>query len=428
MPEVNKNAIVTRVLTRLMPMLFISYILAYIDRINIGFAALKMNAELGLSPYVFGLGAGVFFLGYFIFEIPSNLLLERIGARRWIARIMISWGVLSAGMAMVQGPRSFVIMRFLLGVAEAGFFPGVILYLTYWCPQEYRARVIGTFMVAIPVSLALGAPLSTAILHMSGGGLEGWQWIFICEGIPTVLLGVVFLAVMPDRPRDAHWLDAEERNWLQATIDSEHKAIAAVHGTSVLHALANPRVLALALIYFANTTAGSGLAFFLPQILKGLGLSDMQTGLMTGVPYVFGTLATLVFGYISDRCNERRWTLFAALALSGLGLIAASLVSGSLMAVAAIAVAAIGIYGTKAPFWPLPSMFLAGAAAAGGIALINSIGGLGGFLGPYLIGWNRQVTGSYAVGLGLLGGLAVVAAVLTPIIVDARFAQARVPR
>jgi nitrate/nitrite transporter NarK len=284
-------------------------------------------------------------------------------------------------------------------------------------------------MVAIPASLALGAPLSTAILHMSGvGGLEGWQWIFICEGIPTVLLGLVFLAVMPDRPRDAHWLDAEERNWLQATIDSEHRAIAAVHGTSVLHALADPRVLALAFIYFANTTANLGLAFFLPQILKGLGLSDMQTGLMTAVPYVFGTLAILVFGYISDRRNERRWTLFAALALSGLGLIAASLVSGSLVAVAAIAVAAIGIYGTKAPFWPLPSMFLAGAAAAGGIALINSIGNLGGFVGPYLVGWVRQVTGSYAAGLGLLGGLAVIAAVLTPIIVDARFAQARVPR
>src|SRR3954447_21775360 len=286
MVEVNQGATIKKVFIRLMPILFISYILAYIDRINIGFAALKMNVDLGISPYIYGLGAGVFFLGYFIFEIPSNLMLEKTGARRWIARIMISWGVLSAGMALVQGPTSFIVARFLLGAAEAGFFPGVILYLTYWFPQEYRARIIAAFMVAIPVSLALGAPLSTAILQMDGiAGLKGWQWLFIIEGVPTVLFGFVFLAVMPDRPRDAQWLGAEERNSLQSVIDSEHKAVAAVHGTSVLRAFADPRLLALAFIYFVNTTANLGLAFFLPQILKSLGLTDMQTGLMTSVPY-----------------------------------------------------------------------------------------------------------------------------------------------
>ena len=426
MKEGTQSATVKKVFLRLMPVLFISYILAYIDRINIGFAALKMNTDLGISPYIYGLGAGVFFLGYFIFEIPSNLMLEKTGARRWIARIMISWGAISACMAFIQGPTSFIIVRFLLGVAEAGFFPGVILYLTYWFPLEYRARIIAAFMVAIPVSLAVGAPLSTAILQMDGlGGLKGWQWLFIIEGVPTVLFGLVFLTVMPDKPRDAKWLSTEERSWLQNTIDSEHKAVAAVHGTSVLRAFADPRLIALAFIYFANTTANLGLAFFLPQILKGLGLSDMQTGLMTSVPYIFGTLGILIFGYVSDKYKERRWTLFAALALTGFGLIAAGLMTGSLLAVGVMAIAAVGIYGTKAPFWPLPSLFLTGSAAAGGIALINSIGNLGGFVGPYVVGWIRDVTKSYEAGLYFLGGLALAAAVLTLIIVNARFAQAR---
>jgi ACS family tartrate transporter-like MFS transporter len=426
MKEGTQSATVKKVFLRLMPVLFISYILAYIDRINIGFAALKMNTDLGISPYIYGLGAGVFFLGYFIFEIPSNLMLEKTGARRWIARIMISWGLLSAAMALVQGPTSFLIVRFLLGVAEAGFFPGVILYLTYWFPQEYRARIIAAFMVAIPVSLAVGAPLSTAILQMDGiAGLKGWQWLFLIEGLPTVLFGFVFLTVMPDRPRDAKWLSDEERTWLQGTIDSEQRAVAAVHGTSVLKAFADPRLIALAFIYFANTTANLGLAFFLPQILKSLGLSDMQTGLMTSVPYIVGTLGILVFGYVSDKYKERRWTLFAALALTGFGLIAAGLMTGSLLAVIVMAIAAVGIYGTKAPFWPLPSMFLTGSAAAGGIALINSVGNLGGFVGPTMVGWIREVTGSFEAGLYFLGGLALVAAILTLVVVNARFGEAR---
>jgi ACS family tartrate transporter-like MFS transporter len=426
MPETTQGATIKKVFLRLMPVLFISYILAYIDRINIGFAAIRMNVDLGISPYIYGLGAGVFFLGYFIFEIPSNLMLEKTGARRWIARIMISWGAISACMAFIQGPTSFIIVRFLLGIAEAGFFPGVILYLTYWFPLEYRARIIAAFMVAIPVSLAVGAPLSTAILQMDGlGGLKGWQWLFIIEGVPTVLFGLVFLTVMPDKPRDAKWLSADERGWLQNTIDSEHKAVAAVHGTSVLQAFADPRLIALAFIYCATTTANLGLAFFLPQILKGLGLTDMQTGLMTSVPYIFGTLGILLFGYVSDKYKERRWTLFSALALTGFGLIAAGLMTGSLLAVIVMAIAAIGIYGTKAPFWPLPSLFLTGSAAAGGIALINSIGNLGGFVGPYVVGWIRDVTKSYEAGLYFLGGLALVAGVLTLVMVNARFGEAR---
>src|SRR4051812_8726450 len=385
MDKISQAATIKKVFLRLMPVLFASYILACIDRINIGFAALKMNTDLGISAYIYGLGAGVFFIGYFIFEIPSNLMLEKTGARRWIARIMISWGVLSAGMALVQGPTSFIVARFLLGVAEAGFFPGVILYLTYWFPQEYRARIIAAFMVAIPVSLALGAPLSTAILQMDGiAGLKGWQWLFIIEGVPTVLFGLVFLAVMPDRPRDAAWLSDEERAWLQSTIDSEHTAVAAAHGTSVLRAFADPRLLSLAFIYFANTTANLGLAFFLPQILKSLGLSNTAAGLLTAVPYIVGTIGILVWGYVSDRAGERRVSLALALLVSGIGLAAAGWLSTSLASVVMMSIAAIGIYGTKAPFWPLPSMFLSGSAAAGGIALINSVGNLGGFAGPYM--------------------------------------------
>lgn len=405
-----------------MPVLFVSYVLAYIDRVNVGFAALRMNADIGISPYVYGLGAGVFFLGYFICEIPSNLVMAKVGARRWISRIMISWGVIAAAMALVEGPTSFIVMRFLLGAAEAGFFPGVILYLTTWFPQQYRARMIAAFIVAVPVSLALGGPISTAILGLDGlAGLKGWQWLFILEGLPTMLVGVLFLKVMPDRPSEAKWLSSEERVWLQNAVDNDARAVAASHGVSVLQSLADARVLALAFIWFANTTANLGLAFFLPQILKGLGLTDMQTGVMTSVPYIFGTLGIVAFGLISDRYNERRWTLCAALALTAIGLTAAGALSGSLLAVAVMAVAAVGIYGAKPPFWPLPSTFLSGSAAAAGIALINSIGNLGGFVGPYVIGWLHDATHSYQAGLYFLAGLSLVAAVLTPIVVNGRF-------
>ncbi|WP_245321697.1 MFS transporter [Bradyrhizobium sp. LTSPM299] len=422
MSEAVADKTIRKVFLRLMPVLFISYVLAYIDRINVGFAALKMNADIGISPYIFGLGAGVFFLSYFICEIPSNLVMAKVGARRWIARIMISWGAVAAAMALVQGSTSFIVIRFLLGAAEAGFFPGVILYLTYWFPQRYRARIIAAFIIAVPVSLALGGPVSTTILQMDGfAGLKGWRWLFILEGLPTMLVGLLFLKVMPDRPSEAEWLSVEERSWLQNAIDTEERAITAVHGLSVLQSLADARVLALAFIWFANTTANLGLAFFLPQMLKGLGLTDMQAGMMTSVPYIFGTIGIVAFGFISDRYNERRWTLCVALALTAFGLTAAGLMSGSLLAVAVMAVAAVGIYGAKPPFWPLPSTFLAGNAAAAGIALINSIGNLGGFVGPYAIGWIREATHSYEAALYFLAALSFVAAVLAPIVVNARF-------
>lgn len=256
-------------------------------------------------------------------------------------------------------------------------------------------------------------------------GLKGWQWLFLIEGVPTILFGFVFLAIMPNRPRNATWLSAEEREWLQAAIDREHMAVAAAHGTNILRAFGDLRLLTLAFIWFVNNTVSLGLVFFLPLILKGLGLSDMQTGLMTSVPYIFGTLGILAFGFVSDKYKERRWTLFTALNLTGFGLVAAGLMSGSLLAVAGMALAAVGIYGMKAPFWPLLSLFLTGSAAAAGIALISSIGSLGGFVGPYAVGWIREVTHSYEGGLYFLGGLALVAAALTPLVINARFAEAR---
>ncbi|HUE18461.1 MAG TPA: MFS transporter, partial [Stellaceae bacterium] len=374
--------------------------------------------DIGLTAYTFGLGAGMFFIGYFFLEVPSNLLLQRFGARRWIARIMASWGVLAIAMMFVTGPLSFLVMRFLIGAAEAGFFPGVILYLTYWFSPAYRARIIGTFMVAIPMSLALGAPISTAILGLDRiWGLAGWQWLYLLEGAPTVIMGVVVWFVLPDRPRDAKWLTPAERSWLQKTIDAEQHSVQAAHGMSVLRVFADWRVLGLSFVYFANTTANLGLAFFLPQILKGMGLTTMQVGLYTAIPYVVGTIGILVWGYVSDRMNERRINLAVAMLVIGIGLVGAGMLGNSLVSILFFSTAAIGIYGAKAPFWPLPSMFLSGSAAAVGIALINSIGNLGGFAGPYIVGWVKDSTGSFESGLYALSAFGFVAAIAILLVV-----------
>jgi D-galactonate transporter len=401
-----------------MPLLMGCYLLAYLDRINIGFAAVTMNHDLGLDAYHYGLGAGLFFWGYFFFEVPSNLMLERFGARRWIARIMVTWGLVSMGTAFVHGWVGFLTLRFILGIAEAGLFPGVILYLTYWFPAEYRARIIAAFMVAIPVSLAIGSPISTAILEMSGiAGFKGWQWLFLIEGAPTILLAAIVLMVVPDRPRDARWLADDQKRWLEDTLNKERKAVEAAHGLSLWRTFIDPRVLALSFIYFANLTTNLGLAFFLPQIIKEMGFSNVQSGLVTSIPYVVGAIGALAWGYFSDRYNERRISLFLALAVSAIGLAGAALLGNTIGAVAWMSIAAIGIYGAKAPFWPLPSMFLTGSAAAGGIALINSVGNLGGFAGPYIMGWVKDATGNFKAGLYVLAGFGIAAAVVTLMVV-----------
>ena len=403
----------------LMPLLMVAYLTAYVNRVNIGFA-LTMQADLGLTATIYGLGAGLFFISYFFAEVPSNLILERVGARRWIARIMFTWGLLAMGMSLVQGATSFMIVRFLLGIAEAGYYPGVMLYLTYWFPAAYRGRMMAWFSVGIPVSLAITGPLSNLILDNLGGffGLKDWQWLFILEGVPTLILGAVILKFLPDKPASARWLTTEERTWLQGRIDSENKQIAGAHSTlGLMKALTDVRTLALSFVYFTNVACSYGVGFFLPQIIKAMGTSNSAANYLSSLPFLAGIASILVFGELSDRFKSRRKTILAlGISITAVGLGAAGAAGPNFVAIALIGVAAIGTYGCKAPLWPLPSMFLTGRAAAAGIGLISAIGNLGGFIGPYATGWARDATGSYAAGLYLLAGLAVAGALVAALI------------
>jgi len=410
-----ETRVVTKAFWRILPLLLAAYLASYLNRVNIGFAS-GMMKDLGLTASAFGLGAGLFFIGYFLFEIPSNLALVKFGARRWLTRIMVSWGLLSMAMALASGVTSFMILRFLVGVAEAGFFPGVILYLTTWFPAAWRARMTAAFMVAIPVSLALGGPLSNWIMHATAGlwGLKPWQWLFILEGLPTVLLAFAMLIFLPDHPGEAKFLSPDEKDWLNARLAAEGRSIRARHDITGLSALKDGRVLALSFIYFANITTNLGVAFFLPQIIKGMGASDVQANTISAIPFVFGIAGVLVFGWLADRVQARRQALVVGtLIISALGLAGAGWLGPSFVAVALIALASFGIYGLKGPFWPLPSMFLTGTAAAGGIALINSIGNLGGFVGPFILGTVKDATNSYSIALYVLAGFAAVATLVT---------------
>ena len=415
MTEALGHQVISKVSRRLLPFIALLYFVNYVDRINLGFAALTMNKDLGLSAYVYGLGAGIFFFGYFIFEVPSNLILERVGARLWIARIMLTWGLISTGMAFVTGDTSFIIMRFLLGVAEAGFFPGMILYLTYWYPAPYRARVIAGFMVAIPVSIVIGAPLSTTILGLDGLlGLKGWQWLFIIEGVPAVILSATVLFFMTDRPAHAKWLTVAERDWLEGTLQEERKAVHAAHGPfNLFRAFTDARVLALSFIYLCLAAAGYGTIYFLPQIIKGLGFSNFQTGFVTSVPYIAGAVGMVAWGWYSDRIHERRWNLAVASVCGAVGLACAGLFNASYWGLLGMCVAAVGLNSTKPCFWPLPSTLMTGTAAAASIAAIDSIGNLGGFVGPYIVGWIKDTTQSFEAGLYFLSACAVLAAIVT---------------
>ena len=401
---------------RLIPFLVLAYFLSYLDRVNLGFAALTMNKELNFSPTVFSWGAGIFFIGYFLFEVPSNLALEKFGASRWIARIMITWGIISALMAVVSGVWSFYGVRFLLGVAEAGFFPGIILYLTYWYPAEYRARFLAAFAVAVPVSTVIGAPVSGLLLGLDGAmGLQGWQWLFIIEGVPSVLLGIVTWFYLTDRPAKADWLSAEQKAWLAAKLESEVAAKEAATHLTLGQALSSPKVIALSLVYFGFVAALYGMQFWLPTIVKAFGFSNAQTGFVIAVPYLFGTVAMILWAQHSDATRERVMHVGAPLLLTGIALGVCGYVTDPMTTMVVLTVAAIGVFCTFGVFWTLPTAWLSGTAAAGAIALINSIGNLAGFAGPYLIGWVKETTGSTSTGLfvlavlPLLGGLLVFA-------------------
>jgi MFS transporter, ACS family, tartrate transporter len=414
MGDTIEQSTVRKVYWRLLPLAILTYFLCYLDRINVGFAALTMNKDLGLDAATYGLAAGAFFWGYFLFEVPSNLILEKVGARIWIARIMLTWGILSGATAFAVGPWSFLTMRFLLGLAEAGLFPGMILFFTYWFPDWHRGRIMAGFTVALPLAVAAGAPLSTALLELNGVlGLAGWKWMFICEAIPTILVGVFFFFFVTDRPAQAHWLGSEERTWLITTLEHERALIEAKRKVSLWQSFYNPKVLILTLNYFGIVTASLGLLLFLPQMVKQLGLTNMQVGWVSMIPYAFGALSMVAWGWISDRMNERRWNLFLACIVAAAGLVIAGMNIGTPWAVLGMTIATIGLYGTKGPFWTLPSMILTGSAAASGIAWINGIGNLGGFFGPTAVGWVKTTTGSFASGLYLLAGFAVISAIST---------------
>ena len=404
---------IARVTKRLVPFLIICYFVAYLDRVNVGFAALTMNRDLNISATAYGLGAGIFFLSYFIFEVPSNLFLERFGARKWIARIMVSWGLLSGATAFVTGEYTFYLIRFLLGIAEAGFFPGIIFYLTLWFPAAYRARIIGYFMAAIPLSSVLGAPVSGYLLGFDGlGGLKGWQWMFIIEAVPAVLLGVVVFFYLTDRPRDAHWLAQDERTWLAGRLDLEERQRTTAKHYSIRDALLNPKVLALGLVYFGAVACNYGIGFFLPQIVKGFGLTNLQTGFVTAIPYIVGTVSIIYWGRRSDRKQERKGHAAFALAVAATSIGAAAFLPDPTLKMIALSIAPFGVFGCLPVFWTLPTAFLSGAAAAGGIAIINSIGNLSGFAGPYLMGFIKDKTGSFDGGLLCLAALGFLAMVL----------------
>jgi MFS family permease len=368
---------------------------------------------------MFGLGSGIFFLTYFVFEVPSNLALDRFGARTWIARIMLSWGILSGLTAFIPqiaqatglgNATTFYIVRLLLGAAEAGFFPGIIFFLTLWYPSAYRGRIISAFMAAIPLSSAIGSPISGMILGMDGiWGLEGWQWLFIIEAAPAIVLAVATYLYLTDRPADASWLEPDERAWLTERLETERRQREAVHQISVWQALYNPRVWALALVYFGLVACVYGVAFWLPQIIKAFGLSNLATGWVTAIPYAIGAAFMVWFGYNSDSTGERKGHTAIGLLIAAAGIAASTLTSDPTLTIVAFTIGACGVFGSLPVFWTLPTAVLSGSAAAAGIAVINSIGNLAGFAGPYAMGWMKDATGSLTAGLLLIAGLAVIA-------------------
>jgi ACS family tartrate transporter-like MFS transporter len=405
---------VARVTRRLIPFLLLLYILNFLDRVNVGFAALEMNRDLGFGPAVYGFGAGVFFLGYCLFEVPSNLVLYRTGARLWIARIMLTWGLAASAMMLVRTPGSFYLLRFLLGVAEAGFFPGIIYYLTHWYPARERARAYAWFLSAIPVCGVIGGPLSGALLGLDGRlGLRGWQWLFLLEGIPSVLVGILVLWLLPERPRDAHWLSPADCAWLEERLEREAAERVVPQGESLRRTLANPLVWWLGLSYFLLLVALYGFALWLPQLVKASGsFGNFEVGVITAIPYAVAAVGMVLVGLRSDRTGERYLHLALPALAGALGFLATARAGDTVWLVAALSLVAFGVLGWLGPFWALPTAFLREQGAAGGIALINSMGAVGGFVGPYLIGEIRERSGGFAPGLVFLGACMAAAAVV----------------
>jgi D-galactonate transporter len=443
MEEEFERQTLAKVTRRLIPFLFGIYVVAYLDRVNVSFAQLQLKHDLDFSDTIFGLGAGIFSLGYVIFGVPSNLMLARVGARRWLAAIMIAWGLISASMVFITGPQSFYTLRFLLGAAEAGFFPGIILYLTFWFPAEYRARAVGWFMVAVPISTAVGSTVSALIIAHGDGlfGLSGWRVMFLFEGIPAIVLGIVTLFALTDRPEQARWLADDERSWLRERLDAEAAQVQASGHWPLRRALTAPRILVLAFVYFGVTYGLYALGFFLPTIVSGFEqqygtkLDIVQKGLVTSVPYVAAAVGMVLWSRAADRAatrrdggflageQGRRWWLALPMIVGGIAIPIALYLRDPFSAMAAVTICAVGTCAGLPTFWPLPSQFLTGAAAAGGIALINSLGNVSGFVAPYVTGGLADLTGSQRAGLWVVGIVTVLGAI-TALLVGRRTSQA----
>ncbi|MBB5551273.1 MFS transporter [Rhizobium lentis] len=406
-----------KVFWRIVPFLMLCYVVAYLDRVNVGFAKLQMSSELGLSEAAYGIGAGIFFIGYFLFEVPSNIIMNKVGARVWIARIMITWGVISAAFMFTSSETVFYVLRFLLGVAEAGFFPGIILYLTSWYPAHRRAKIITTFMSAIPVSAIFGNPLSGLLMDSFHGthGLSGWQWMFLIEAVPAILFGVATFFYLDDRIADATWLDDEEKRVLTANIEAENQAkTASPH--SISGTLTDRHVWLMCLIYFCFVLGQYGLNFWMPTIVKASGVSgNLNIGLISAIPYICTFVAMLALGRSADRLRERRWHLVVPALIAAGGFIAATIATSTTVSIICLSLAAAGAISCAPLFWSLPTAFLAGTGAAAGIAWINSVGNLAGFLGPFLVGYLKDFTGTNSAGMYLLAAALVIGslAVLT---------------
>jgi ACS family tartrate transporter-like MFS transporter len=400
-----------RIARRLIPYLFFLYIIAYLDRVNVGFAALQMTGELGFSPAVFGFGAGIFFVGYFLFEIPGSVLVETWSARKWIARIMISWGVIAVAMGFIQTATQFYWLRFALGAAEAGFFPGLLVYLSHWFRQEDRAKAVALFMAAVPISNIIGAPISGLLLEVNWWGHAGWRWLYIIEGLPAVIFGVVTLFYLTDRPHQAKWLPEDERAWLTAELDRERAAKEEQGSNSFWKSIAHRDVWLLALAYFGMVCGLYGFNLWLPTIVKQLsGLSNFTSIMLTAIPACVGLVAMLLIGWSSDRSGERRWHAAIPMAVGGLGLLCGALLQQHvIVAIALFCVGAIGIFGHFPSFWATVYSRYTGVAAAAIIALINSLGNLGGFAGPFVIGYLNNASGTFVGGILYLAGCAIVA-------------------
>jgi len=406
---ITDNSVFAKATWRLVPFMVVLYVVAYLDRVNVGFAKLTMDADLGLSDAAYGLGAGIFFFGYFLFEVPSNVIMEKVGARIWISRIMLTWGVVSMATAFVNSATSFYVLRFLLGLAEAGFFPGMVLYLTYWFPSPVRARLIAMFLAAVPLANVLGAPTSGFILEMEGIlRLHGWQWLFLLEGAPSVLLGLLVLVLLPNGPKDAKWLNDDERGVITASLASEPKH----DHTTLMPMFMDPRVWLLAIPDFGIVLALYGVNLWAPTIVKGMGFTNIETGFIVAAPYLVSMIVMVLWGMSSDARGERVWHIATAATIGAIGLVGVAFFQSHLAILLSLGVAVCGTYAALAVFWTLPPSFLGGTAAAGGIALINSISNLGGFFGPTIMGWLKETTGGFSAGLLVLAAGMLTAAVL----------------